>query len=61
VPKTDSAEGAAQGYFYGMAWAMRAHCGMRVRPATWACHQADLNAREKLLGIGVEIHVPRPT
>jgi hypothetical protein len=35
--------------------------GMRVRPTTWACHQADLNAREKFLGIGVEMHVPRPT
>jgi hypothetical protein len=35
--------------------------GMRVRPATWACHHADLNAREKILGIGVEMHVLRPT
>jgi hypothetical protein len=35
--------------------------GMRVRPATWACHHADLNAREEFLGIGVEMHVPRPT
>jgi hypothetical protein len=57
-PQTAMALGRS---FYGMAWAMRAHCGMRVRPATWACHQADLNAREKLLGIGVEMHVPRPT
>jgi hypothetical protein len=35
--------------------------GMRVRPATWACHHADLNAREEFLGIGAEMHVPRPT
>jgi hypothetical protein len=35
--------------------------GMSVRPATWACHHADLNARERFLGSGVEMHVPRPT
>jgi hypothetical protein len=34
---------------------------MRVRPATRACHHADLNARDKFLGIGVEMHVPGPT
>jgi hypothetical protein len=34
---------------------------MRVRPATWACHHADVNAPEKFLGVGVEMHVPRPT
>jgi hypothetical protein len=39
----------------------RAHIGMRVRRATWACHHADLNTREKFLGIGVEMHVPHPT
>jgi hypothetical protein len=35
--------------------------GMSVRPATWACRHADLNARERFLGIGVEMHVPHPT
>jgi hypothetical protein len=35
--------------------------GMRVRPATWACHHADLNAREEFLGSVPKMHVPRPT
>jgi hypothetical protein len=32
----------------------------RARPATQACHH-ELNASQKFLGIGVEMHVPRPT
>jgi hypothetical protein len=44
----------------GLARGYGALRGMKVRPATWACH-ADLNAREEFLGIGVEMHVPRPT
>ena len=45
----------------GLARGTGALRGMKVRPATWACHHADLNGREEFLGIGVEMHVPRPT
>jgi hypothetical protein len=45
----------------GLALGTGALRGMKVRAATWACHHADLNARKELLGIGVEMHTPRPT
>jgi hypothetical protein len=41
--------------------AVRDHLRHESASGTWACHHANLNAREEFLGIGVEMHVPRPT
>jgi hypothetical protein len=50
-----------RGSFDGMAWAMRALRHESASGNVGLPPSRPENAREKFLGIGVEMHVPRPT
>jgi hypothetical protein len=59
--RTNPRKYVAGGSFYGMACAMRAVRHESASGNVGLPPSRPENAREKFLGIGVEMHVPRPT